>query len=251
MKKLNKSIFKTLCVFWFIFSVFAANSQIAINIESGLAFQTYNDVEIPNNRNATRFSLASDFSPNTALKSFFRARLELSFGTKNQLLLLYAPLSIRSSAVLESKIDFQNQEFAAGMKTDALYTFNSYRLSYRRYLILNEKWELALGLTAKIRDAEIKLSNNQLSANKTDFGFVPLVHVYAAYKTKKFKYLLDADALAGGPGRAVDAFAGVHYKFSKKIDFKLGYRILEGGANTSVYNFTLIHFLSTGFVYSF
>ncbi len=251
MKKLNKSILKTLCVFWFIFSVFAANSQIAINIESGLAFQTYNDVEIPNNRNATRFSLVRDFSPKTALKPFFRARLELSLGAKNQFLLLYAPLSIRSSAVLESKIDFQNQEFAAGMKTDALYTFNSYRLSYRRYLISNEKWELALGITAKIRDAEIRLSNNQFSASKTDFGFVPLIHIYAVYKAKKIKYLLDADALAGGPGRAVDAFAGVHYTFSEKIDFKLGYRILEGGANTSVYNFTLIHFLNVGFVYSF
>ena len=60
------------------------------------------------------------------------------------------------------------------------------------------------------------------------------------------------DALATPQGRAEDVLVAVQYQLQKNIDLKLGYRMLEGGADVDeVYNFALLHYLVLGVAISF
>ena len=54
---------------------------------------------------------------------------------------------------------------------------------------------------------------------------------------------MDADALAGGPGRAVDAAVKAGYDLGESWTLSAGYRTLEGGADVnSVYSFAWLHY---------
>ena len=69
---------------------------------------------------------------------------------------------------------------------------------------------------------------------------------------EKIGVLFEGDALAAPQGRAEDVLLAGIYKFSDHIMVRLGYRILEGGAdNDEVYNFALFHYASAGFTLSF
>jgi len=68
----------------------------------------------------------------------------------------------------------------------------------------------------------------------------------------KFGLLVDGDALAAPQGRAEDVLAALKYQFSDRIGLKLGYRILEGGAdNDVVYNFSLFNYAVIGAIFNF
>jgi hypothetical protein len=110
-----------------------------------------------------------------------------------------------------------------------------------------------LGLTAKIRDAEIVLSSPGLTSEKTNVGFVPIINFRLLWKIDdKFGLLLDGDALAAPQGRAEDVQLAATYTLSDNFRIRAGYRILEGGAdNDEVYNFALFHYASVGVSYTF
>ena len=58
--------------------------------------------------------------------------------------------------------------------------------------------------------------------------------------------------MAAPQGRAEDVFAGVILHANRQLSFKLGYRILEGGADTDeVFTFALVHYLAAGVVFRF
>jgi imidazolonepropionase-like amidohydrolase/Tol biopolymer transport system component len=98
----------------------------------------------------------------------------------------------------------QNQRFV--VELEATYTFNSYRLTYRYQLQDGERASAAVGLTAKIRAAEIALVQGATSCCREDRGFIPLLHLAGEWRLRPGWHLLaDVDALAGGPGRAVAA----------------------------------------------
>jgi hypothetical protein len=114
---------------------------------------------------------------------------------------------------------------------------------------------VGLGITAKIRDAEVRLEDEEKSSSNTDFGFVPLLNFRIEWLfSEKMSLLLEGDALAspGGQGRAEDVLLAFFYRMGDNISLKAGYRILEGGADVeSVYNFTLINYLIVGAVFRF
>jgi len=121
---------------------------------------------------------------------------------------------------------------------------------YRYDLYLDESVEFGLGLTGKIRDAEIGLKNNVQESIKDDLGFVPLINFrFFLRLNKQFGFLLAGDALAAPQGRAEDILAAITFSGSDTFKIKLGYRILEGGAdNDEVYTFSLINYLALGVI---
>jgi hypothetical protein len=63
----------------------------------------------------------------------------------------------------------------------------------------------------------------------------------------QYSLLLDADWLVGPVGRAEDIMAAVQYHINDHVTIRTGYRILEGGADTTkVYTFSLFHYLVFG-----
>jgi hypothetical protein len=214
--------------------------------ETGFVFTGYNDVQIPGNT-GDKFSLNKDLIAQT--RTFLRFKLIQPFGERHTVSLLYAPLSIRSTGDFDRDIIFAGKTFAADVHTVGIYWFDSYRITYRYDLVKQPELEFGAGITAKIRDAEIKLIQGGIVAKKYNTGFVPLINFRLNYNIDdQFSAVLEGDALAAPQGRAEDIqIAGV-YTHSEHWKFKLGYRVLEGGSdNKQVNNFAMLHYLIAGF----
>jgi hypothetical protein len=242
----TKYILTTLILFTYaLFSYAPLKAQLVIDVEGGAVFTGYNNVRIPGNT-GTLFSLKDDLKPKPA--AFMRLRVGYTLGTRHTISLLYAPLTVISEGTFHNPVSFEGETFPAGGSVDAQYTFNSYRLTYRYDIIKKPRTEFGLGFTAKIRDAEIALERVEVSANKTNVGFVPIINFRFYYQmNEKLGLLLEGDALAAPQGRAEDVLLAATYKFSEKVGIKAGYRILEGGAdNDEVYNFSLFNYSAIG-----
>lgn len=226
-----------------------SKGQVTIDAEAGLAFPGYNDVRIPN-ATGTLFSFKDDFEAEGPVIPF-RVRLGYTFNEKNHIFALYAPLGINYNGTATKDINFQSSVFTQGEVLDGYYKFNSYRLTYRRDIVTAENWLVGVGFTAKIRDAQVRLANEQGQMDKKDdLGFVPLLHLYTAYDFGNNNLIyFEGDGLAGGPGRAFDLFLGTKLSITDHVAVKAGYRYLEGGANVDeVYNFTLVQFAVAGLI---
>jgi hypothetical protein len=241
------SVFPTFSVSLILFTILAIPvfSQVELDIETGSIFTGYNDVRIPGD-GGTLFSLSDELTADPTF--YYRIRLFYDFNSRHHLGALFAPLSINSTGKLDRDLIFEGETFPAHTALEATYKFNSYRLIYRYDFLRKEKLELGVGFTAKIRDAKIAVKGNGLESEKTNVGFVPIIHFRLLWKySDTFAFLLDGDGLAAPQGRAEDVLAVLTMQASDRIGFKLGYRILEGGAdNDEVYSFALIHYASFG-----
>lgn len=217
-------------------------SAWVVELEAGPAWQSYNDVEIPNDGSATRFSLR-DLAGSGPWPSA-RVYVTWNISARHGLRLLLAPFSLTETGVPKQPIDFAGASYVAGETTTATYTFNSYRLSYRYRVHAGETTTAWIGFTAKLRDAVIALEQGATSSEKTDLGFVPLLHLAGDWRfAPRWRLKLEVDALAGGPGRAEDAALELGYDVGDRWTVEAGYRMVEGGADvTEVYTFAWLHY---------
>jgi hypothetical protein len=216
--------------------------RFIVEIEGGPAWQSYNDVEVPNDGTATRFSLR-DLAGGGAWPAG-RLYVTWNVNERHGLRLLLAPFSLTETGVPGEPILFADQAFAAGEATEARYTFNSYRMSYRYHFHDAERTSAWVGVTAKVRDAVVELRQEATSGRKTDLGFVPLLHFAGQWRfAPRWTTGIDVDALAGGPGRAVDAALELGYDVDERWTVQTGYRMVEGGADVDeVYAFAWLHY---------
>ena len=134
---------------------------------------------------------------------------------RHGLRLLLAPLSYTETGSFSSPTSFAGQTYNPDQSVDATYKFNSWRLTYTYKFHNGEQWRWWIGFTAKLRDAKIRLEQNGLSSEKTDLGFVPLLHIRGEYHwSEQWWAFFDLDALAGGPGRAEDGTIQIGYNFN-------------------------------------
>ncbi|NBX83252.1 hypothetical protein EBQ90_09205 [bacterium] len=209
-------------------------------MEVGPVWQSRNDARIPGTT-GTLFSI-KEFGSGPFLAG--RIYLGYRWTQKSEWRLLFAPLSLKGNRVLDAPISFQGTNFSAGAATESLFKFNSYRLTYRYRIVEDPEWRVWLGFTAKVRDAEIALRQSGAFANKTDLGFVPLLHFHVEYQwNSQWLIDLDGDALAAPQGRAEDVALRVNYQIAPQGRVSMGYRLLEGGAdNDRVFTFTFLHY---------
>jgi hypothetical protein len=225
-------------------------AQTSIDIESGIVVTGYNNVQIPR-ATGTRFSLYNQIETDPAI--FFRARLNYTINNRHTISALYAPLSLFGAGLIDEPVSFEGVTFPANDTLKSTYMFNSYRLTYRYDFVETDKIKFGLGFTAKIRDAAITLKSNDTSSTKTNVGFVPIINFNFEYRpTDNLNLILNGDALAAPQGRAEDVMLALQYRFNNHVDFKVGYRILEGGADVAeVYNFSLFHYGLVGLILNF
>ena len=248
MITLKKVLYSTLILF--LFTQPTAFAQFTFDVEGGVAATGYNDVRIPGS-GGTFISFSNELSSNPIFYS--RVRVGFKFGSRSEVLALYAPLKFQYKGSVNRDVVFQGETYPAGMQLNATYKFNSYRATYRYYVLDKSNLEVAVGLTVKVRDANIGIRGNSgLESVKTDLGVVPLVNFWVHWHaTERLGLLLDGDALAAPQGRAEDVLAAITYKATDRFSVKAGYRILEGGAdNNSVYTFSLFHYGLLGVIIS-
>lgn len=225
------------------------HAQAAFNVESGLSFTKVNDIR--NGKNGTLFSLKDDF--NTKVTPYFRLRGSYLLNEKNYFSILYAPLKIDKTATLQEDIIFDGQNFKAKTPLEAVYKFNSYRLSYNRRIICNQKIKLGIGLSAKVRDAGFSLKNEDFLKENFGFGFVPLINLLVNLNiSQKAGIYFFGEGIGANKGRAIDIALLGKYNFSQALQGNIGYRLLEGGVvGINRYNFIQIHFFFIRLNYRF
>ena len=221
----------------------------SVDIESGAAFNGYNDVRIPGNT-GTAISLTEDLDADAA--AFIRVRLTKSLGERHRLSVLVAPLRITASGQVDREIAFNGTLFAANEPLTSHDRFDSYRLSWSYAVYKSERLRVDLGLTGKIRDASIEIESANQVSEKSNTGFVPLINFAFDWQLGSgLGLVLKGDALAAPQGRAEDVLLAAYGELTRQLRLRLGYRILEGGAdNDTVYNFTAVHYLSAGLTFT-
>jgi hypothetical protein len=230
----------------FALTLAAPASAATFDLDLLSVWQQRNTVQVPNDAANSRFSLTDVIGKGPT--AGVRATLVFDgFRPGHQWRLLAAPFSIDDSGTLAAPIRFQNTTFAAGA-VDAKYRFDSYRATYRLPLTSTTHWDWHWGVTAKIRNAEIALSQGAVSASKTNTGLVPLLHLSGEAKYgAHWRASIDFDGLASPQGRAIDLGARVGYAITPTLEVFAGARIVEGGSdNDEVYNFAQLNQLSLG-----
>jgi hypothetical protein len=219
-----------------------------VDLETGGAWSVYNDVRIPGDTGTT-FSLTDDLATSPA--PYTRVRVGVTLG-RHEVSALYAPLRLSAQGVAPVDIDFNGRTFTAGSPLRGTYRFDSYRLGWRYRVLQGGTVDVALGVTAKIRDAAITICDATCSA-RSNTGFVPLASFMVHWRfAERFGLLLDGDALAGGPGRAEDVTLALTWEAAPNVTARAGWRFVEGGADTaSVYNFAMVSYLGGGLTVRF
>lgn len=218
-----------------------AFGEFKFMVETGASWQSRNDVRIPNNSSGDRFDL-SNFDQG----AFFHHRFEsiVDVGQRHKIRFVYAPLSLSVGGRFDQSVNYDNVSFNATDNVTVDYQFNSYRLGYVYGLMDTQKQKINLGLTLKIREADIRVSQLNTSASFDDFGFVPLFYFSYFYQfSKNWSLFFDADFAAASQGRALDAALKFRRELKENHLLGVGYRILEGGAdNDEVLTFSLFHY---------
>jgi hypothetical protein len=218
------TLWVTLCVA----SLGAPAHAADIDLEAVAAWQGRNVVQSPNDVTATRFAL-DDLTGSGPVGS---ARLQIS-GTlkdRHEWRVLIAPLSVSGTGVSATPIRFEGTEFAPGQVT-ADYRFDSWRATWRWRWIDRDDLTVKVGVTAKIRDASVRLRHG----------------AFERRLAPGWSLEGDVDALAGGPGYAVDAGLRVVHELSPQWRVTVGGRWLDGGAdNDEVYAFASFTSLTLG-----
>lgn len=211
----------------------------AVELEAGPVWQSRNDVAVPGD-GGTRLTL--DELTGSGPFAGGRVYLGWSPAERHELRVLVAPFSASGSGELAGPVSFAGRDFDPG-PARAEYRFDSYRLTYRYRSLERARWNGHVGLTAKVRDAEISLSQGGESARKTDTGVVPLLHLAADYMPcPQWRLALDLDGSWAPQGRALDASLKGYRRLGDGWELGLGYRTIEGGAdNDEVYTFAWIH----------
>ncbi|MBN1824203.1 MAG: hypothetical protein JW803_07795 [Endomicrobiales bacterium] len=228
----------------------APAGALTLDVETGTVGAVYNEVQVPD-MTGTRFSLTDDIPAES--KAFYRLRVTEEFKKNNYVSVLIAPLMLDADGTAEGLLSFNGDIFPAGTKISAKYRFDSYRVSYWKRFEKKGRLSFKLGFTAKIRDASISVAGAGITSEKKNTGFVPLLNFGVDYDLgRSFTAVLDADALAGGPGRAEDVLLAVNLKTSERTAVRAGFRVVEGGADVDeVFNFAQLNYTSIGFSYSF
>lgn len=229
-----------------------AAAELSLDFESGAVWSDSNEVRIPGD-DGTLFSLTDDLRAEDDPAAYLRVRATWHVGDRHDFSVLYAPLSMDYSGEFARPVDFAERTFAADVPTLAHYRFDSYRLTYRYRLFHSEKITFGLGLTAKVRDAEIALSQRGVSAVDDNTGVVPLINFQFQWRfLPDWSFNLEGDALAAPQGRAEDVMAAIQWQATDRLALRLGYRVLEGGAdNDDTYAFALFHYLAAGVTFRF
>ena len=230
----------------FLGMVLPTHAQWQLDVEAGAARSGYNNVRIPG-EGGTLIDLSESLQSSATF--FYRLRLSYTLNEAHTFSVLYAPLTLEYGGTFGQELTFLNTTFDADELLDVRYQFNSYRFTYRYNFPRTQHFRVGVGATAKIRDAVVAVNG----VEKTNVGFVPLINFRAEWLAReRLSLILTGDALVAPQGRAEDVLLALEFYPSRVVTFRLGYRVLEGGAdNDEVYNFSLVHYGTGGATITF
>lgn len=256
----GKSCFSLALVYHYIMKIvlpfivllfsFNVRAQFDLTVEAGASWQARNDVRIPNDAIGDKFDF-SEFDEGP----FFHHRFEVLANIKGRhnIRVVYAPLSLSVDGGFDQNTTFNDVTFNNTDDVTVNYQFNSYRIGYVYNWVNKSKHKLNVGLTLKVRDADIRVTQNNTSDNYDNLGLVPLLYFSYQYNfNDTLNLYTDADFAAASQGRAFDFAVKLRKELSERYSLGIGYRLLEGGAdNDEVFTFSLFHYAVLDFLVRF
>lgn len=114
---------------------------------------------------------------------FTRVQAELELWKRLNISFLYQPLLLRSQVTLEEDQRVDGLDFPAGTAVDLGYNFGFYRLSFQYDFFRAPDQDLAIGISAQIRNATIDFTSadGTLRRSTRNIGFVPIIKVEGRY----------------------------------------------------------------------
>lgn len=226
-----------------------SQENFEVMIEGGAAWQTRNDIKIPSSNGSTVSADQAD----RGLFAHYRIEAFYRFKKHHSLRAVYAPLKIDITQRPAGVVNFNNVAFQANEDLKIHYQFNSYRLTYLYGFLGFDKNQFNLGLTLKVRDADIKFSQGSLATNYDNVGLVPLFSFeYQKMHSTNWSTHFFVDAAAASQGRAIDAALKLRYHWGRLGKIGFGVRTLEGGAdNDKVKTFSWFHYAVVDYGVSF
>lgn len=212
-------------------------AEVDLRVSVGGSFQSKNVIQNPNTDLGSRFSLSDAVDEDPAIAA--RIELNWNFNERHNLRILLAPLSYKESVTFQNPVLFSGESFSANQPLDAHYKFNSWRIGYHYTMIYNERYNLQIGGTLKLRDAEIRLTQGDTIGNDGGLGFVPLFYIAGKVRlNEQWTIGTDFDGLAVSRGRAIDLGFTIDYSINERWRIGADFRILEGGVDAEkAFNF--------------
>jgi len=195
-------------------------------------------------KNGTLFDLKTEGNQSTMFL-FARLSAELELFKRHSFIFVYQPIDVRTQAVAQRDVSFDQTTFVTGTPLDIRYGFDFYRLTYQVDIFKSSRHELAFGLGGQLRNAKIVFTSvdGKQRSISDDLGFVPLLRVRARYTFQNGVWLgLEADGfyanvavLNGGRSDVVgaiwDASIRVGMRLTSFMDTFVNLRYLGGGAS--------------------
>lgn len=224
--------------------------RLELMLEGGSVSSQRNVVRVPGNGTTVNFR---DLIGRDG-KLYGRTTLSYRLADGRGLRLVIAPLSQSGNGILSQTTDFDGATFAAGVPTEALYRFDSYRLTYwTRVRTQDVRSDFRAGFTLKVRDAAVGLRQGSLSRRYVNTGLVPLIYFGGSQRLDaKNRLIVDFDGLVAPQGRALDLGLFWGRELTPNTELLLGVRALNGGAdNDNTYNDATFFYLSAGVGFRF
>ena len=194
---------KTIYTLLFILISSFTFAQFELDVESGISWNTKNQVRFPNDENSLANLVDVTDELGTGQTFFYRLRGSFTINEKHVISALYAPLQFETTGQFSEPVRFGSETFDTQDQTTVTYKFNSYRLTYRYVFLDKEKIKIGAGITGKIRDARVAFTTIGKADETTDLGFVPLINFSIEFLPKNpLSFIIIGDALVGPQGRA-------------------------------------------------
>jgi hypothetical protein len=237
---------KSLLFIWSVAAVAGAHAaspaddRWMLQLEVDPSQTTSNTLQRPNNATTTRFDIV-DFTGEDITLGRFSLAHRVDWGRAGaELRLDIVPFQQSGTRVPTSTIRYNGTTFEAGVPLSALYQFNTYRLTYDVPLFNDaapDCWTFRLGGTLAIRDAQTRLQQPGLRTNYVNYGPIPLLYAYSAWRlTNDWRVESDLHAFpAPGGGGLLDTSTRVVWSASPHASLFVGIRYEAGGATQDTF----------------
>lgn len=224
--------------------LFTATGPLGLALHAEVGFLGVLSHRIQFSRDGTDIDYLTDGGQNT-LFPFLRLSADIRFLRRNTIVLLYQPLELSTTQVLQRDLSVDKETFRAGTPVEFGYGFSFWRLSYLYdFFWRRPDRELAVGVSLQIRNARITFASRdgtQFRSNE-DIGPVPVLKVRARYVFENRLWLgTEIDGFyAGTPGfngsdnqfigAILDASLRAGMEVTPAIDAFVNVRTVLGGA---------------------
>lgn len=224
-------------------------AYVKVNYEKGFIWIAKHTIQF--SQTGTKFDYVKEGNQSVLLP-FERYTAELAIGRRHNIVFLYQPLDINTTARLERDINVNNVVFPEGTVMELKYGFSFYRMSYLYNIVNTEKRTISAGASFQIRNASIVFASKDgaLQDVNQNIGPVPILKMrYRESFTDKVWTEIEADGFyASGKyitgstndftGAIYDVSGRLGMKISRNIDAYMNARYIGGGANGTDRNYT-------------